>query len=135
MTDGFDDTTVDLSEDELKFIPLIIAGLRRRKGPDTAISSQIICDRLNERNHDKSISDCKMSPIRLRKCINHIRRHGLLNFVIGSSTGYYVSHDPGVVKRAINELYREAATVKARADAMQEYLNKELSTSQQKMKL
>lgn len=133
--EGFDEYTSDLTEDELKFIPLIVRGLQQKIGPTKAIIGQAICDRLNTYNEEKKLAACKMTPARLRKCINHIRRTGTLNFVIGSSVGYYVSRDPGVVSKEIKSLVQRATAIQAVADAIQEHLNVMLTGSQQKMKL
>ena len=135
MITNFDEITHDLTDEEKKFIPYIINGLKRRVGPDSVVKTEVICNGLNSLNEARKFATCKMSPARLRKCINHIRRNGLLNFVIGTSAGYYVTQETVVVIRQCESMDQRAAAIKEVSTKMREYLSSHSSGTQSTMEI
>ena len=121
--DGFEEQTAPLSDEERKYIPYIIIGLSKYRGPDQTVKTDAICKGLNALNEKKNIAACTMTPGRLRKCINSIRRSGELNFIIGTNQGYFIATDRAVVMREIESLEQRAAAIQAVADRMRDFLN------------
>lgn len=135
MIENFEDITEDLTEEEKKYIPWILKGLIKKVGPDQAVKTDAICRGLNALNEQKQFAACVMNPARLRKCINHIRRNGLLNFVIGTSKGYYVTGDHAVVLKEIRSLDQRSEAIKAVADSMRMHLSALHSSKQSTLNL
>ena len=79
MLKGFEKLTNELTDDELKKVPRIVSGLSKRIGKDNAVTSQIICDKM------------ELIGVRLRKIIHFIRVNNLLSGLCSNSKGYYVA--------------------------------------------
>ena len=79
MLKGFEKLTNELTDDELKKVPRIVSGLSKRIGKDNAVTSQIICDKM------------ELIGVRLRKIIHFIRVNNLLFGLCSNSKGYYVA--------------------------------------------
>lgn len=79
MLKGFEKLTEELKEDELLKVESIVKGLAARVGKKNAISSNIICEKMN------------LTGVRLRKIIHFIRINGLLFGVCSNSRGYYTA--------------------------------------------
>lgn len=96
MVDGFDRETAPLTEEEMRLLPIIVAGLKTKVGKEMAIHGATICEKMSEKFG-------KLTEPRLRKIVNHIRTNGILP-VIATSKGYYVSHDRDEVYAQIQSL-------------------------------
>ena len=79
MIKGFEDYTYELNDIELLIVDDIIKGLGARIGKDDAITSTVICNRLN------------INSGRLRKMINYIRITNQLPGLCSSKKGYFVA--------------------------------------------
>ena len=66
MLKGFEKLTDELTDDELKKVPSIVKGIGKRIGKENAVTSKIICDKMN------------LIGVRLRKIIHFIRVNNLL---------------------------------------------------------
>jgi predicted GTPase len=85
MIQGFEQETQPLTEyEEQLLLPVFITGLSKRIGKDLAISNAEMVDILRKK-------DYKISDVRVRKIINHIRTHGLVKGLIANSSGYFVA--------------------------------------------
>jgi hypothetical protein len=85
---------------------LIIKGLRNYKGKDNAISGTLICNTINEKELLKSY---KLTTVRLRKIVGHIRVTGKLMYLCSSSKGYYVAKDTQEFDDCIESLEQRVA--------------------------
>jgi hypothetical protein len=79
MLRGFEKLTDELTDDELKKVPSIVKGIGKRIGKKNAVTSKIICDKMN------------LIGVRLRKIIHFIRVNNLLYGLCSNSKGYYVA--------------------------------------------
>tara|TARA_R100000655_G_scaffold91646_1_gene132484 strand:- start:4458 stop:4829 length:372 start_codon:yes stop_codon:yes gene_type:complete len=79
MLRGFEKITVELTDDELKKVPTIVKGIQKRIGKENAVTSKIICDKMN------------LIGVRLRKIIHYIRVKNLISGLCSNSKGYYVA--------------------------------------------
>lgn len=85
MLKNFENETQPLTEyEEAILLPLFINGLSKRVGRENAISNNQMVDNLKRRNY-------KISEVRVRKIINHIRINGIIKGLVASSEGYYIA--------------------------------------------
>lgn len=115
MVTNFELETAPLTEEEKKYVPIIIKGLSN-KDKRNAIKSDAIIKALNEK-----YSYCKMTGARLRKITNFIRSEGILP-VIATSSGYYVSYDQEEIKAQIVSLLDRAEAIVNSANGLKKFL-------------
>lgn len=83
MLHGFENETRPLNGYEKStLLPIIVRGLANRTGAANAVSNGHICISLRNKGY-------KVTEVRIRKIINHIRTHGLVACLIASGKGYY----------------------------------------------
>lgn len=95
MITGFEKETELLTEFEKQLVNPICAGLRAHVGKHRAISNKLICEAINERpkgfiTEDMVKAGFKLTDIRLRKIINHIRNNDIIPMLCSNAKGYYV---------------------------------------------
>jgi hypothetical protein len=89
MLVGFEKITEDLTPfEEREALPIILAGLRTKLGKEKAISGTEICSKVNATGR---LGKYKLTPVKLRKMISHIRLYDLISGVLSSSKGYYLA--------------------------------------------
>ena len=89
MLKGFEKITEDLTPfEESEALPIILAGLRSKLGKSKAISATEICSKVNATGR---LGKYKLTPVKLRKMISHIRLYDLISGVLSSSKGYYLA--------------------------------------------
>ncbi len=106
MIQGFEEETAPLSDYELQLVPIFARGLRTKIGPMSAITGR-------EMIRAMVASGYKVNGPRVRKIINHIRMHGLVERLVATSAGYYVSEDPGELRRYADSLRSRASAIDA----------------------
>lgn len=116
MVTNFELETAPLTEDEKRYVPIIIKGLST-KTKDKAIKSDEIVKALNQK-----YSYCKMTGARLRKITNFIRSEGILP-VIATTNGYYVSYDQEEIKSQIVSLLDRAQAIINSANGLKKFLD------------
>ena len=85
MINNFPEQTKPLTEYELKMLlPVIVSGLKTKKGIDNAITNSKMCDSLKRLGY-------KITAPRMRAIIHHIRVNDIIPLLIGTSKGYYIS--------------------------------------------
>ena len=104
MLKGFEKLTDELTDDELKKVPRIVSVLSKRIGKDNAVTSQIICDKM------------ELIGVRLRKIIHFIRVNNLVSGLCSNSKGYYVAKN-------IKELEDNNVSLQQRISSQIEILN------------
>lgn len=106
MIKGFDQETAPLTNYETGvLLPLLVRGLRTKKGRDSAVTNRYIVTALR--------GSCKLSEARVRKIINHIRTNDLIPGLIATSDGYFIAE-------AESELLEYEESLKGREDAIRE---------------
>lgn len=106
MIKGFDQETAPLTNYETGvLLPLLVRGLRTKKGRDSAVTNRYIVTALR--------GSCKISEARVRKIINHIRTNDLIPGLIATSDGYFIAE-------AESELLEYEESLKGREDAIRE---------------
>ena len=85
MITNFENYTFELNNYEKDILlPKIIQGLSVRHGKAKAISNKQACNKMRQMG-------LKINPARFRKVIQYIRLNGLIQNLIASSKGYYIS--------------------------------------------
>lgn len=116
MLTGFEDITQPLTEYEQDvLLPVFVEGFMNKFGRSNAVTNKQIVERLKRK-------DYKVSDVRVRKIINHIRANGLINGLIATSDGYYISTDPDEIKRYIDSLEGRISAINQIRDTMIGYL-------------
>jgi hypothetical protein len=104
MLKGFEKLTEELTEDELKKVPIIVRGINNRTGKENAVNSQTICQSMN------------LKGVRLRKIIHFIRINNLASGLCSNSRGYYIAKN-------LQELSDNNISLKQRIASQVEILN------------
>ena len=127
MLPGFEDHTNDLTEYELQeLVPVFVNSFKKHVGKEAAITNKEIVSKMK-------IAGEKMTEIKVRKIINHIRTHALVPGLVASSSGYYVTNDPQEVERYINSLDGREAEIRRVKTTFKQYLNQLLNHHQTKL--
>ena len=92
--------------EESTVLPKVVRILQRAKGKRNAISNTAIRNILRE-YHKISIVDT-----RVRKIINFIRLNHYLNYLLATSTGYYISNDYNEIESYILSLKQREREIK-----------------------
>lgn len=112
MITNFEDTTKGLSTNENKIIlPRLIELVKWRIGKEKSITNKKLAHLLAEMGHD-------VQETSIRKMINQIRIHGLVENLLATSSGYYVSNDPKEINKYVLSLRERAAAINTVADAL-----------------
>jgi hypothetical protein len=119
MIEGFEEETASLSEYELKLVAIFVRGLQTKVGLMSAITGREMIKAM-------TASGYKVNGPRVRKIINYIRMHGLVDRLVANNAGYYVSEDE-------DELRRYAESLRSRAyaiDAIRERIESQIAAMQ-----
>ena len=123
MIKGFEKITHELTEEEMLLIQPFIVGLSKKVGKENAISNKTIRQKFQE---NRSL---KISDVRVRKVINHIRRNDLLPLLCSISKGYYIaksSHEVNDYLIGLKQRINEQQTIH---DSLKRQLNKKMLNS------
>lgn len=117
MLNGFEKQTEPLTDYESNvLLPLVIRGLKIRFGEKNAITNRKMTVVL--RNQDYEISEA-----RVRKIINHIRNHALIERLIATSKGYYIATSIEEMGNYIDSLRGRESAIGAMRESMEKQYN------------
>ncbi len=118
MVDNFERETAPLTEyEERTLLPIMVKCLNKHRGKERAISNRKMMEGLENGGYVVGGS------ARIRKLINHIRVNGLVECLMATNNGYYITEDPWEMKRYIESLQGREDAICAVKEAMQEQLN------------
>ncbi len=103
----FEPETTKLTEYELKLVPIVVNILKSRLGRENAITNNNLVNRMSK------LGFSSMTPERMRKLINHIRLYDLLDCLVASSKGYYISNDEKEISDYIGSLRGREEAIRA----------------------
>lgn len=107
MIHGFENETQPLNGYEKNtLLPIIVRGLTNKIGATNAVSNSHICISLRNKGY-------KVTEVRMRKIINHIRTHGLVTCLVASGKGYYRAESRQEVADYIESLKGRENAIKA----------------------
>lgn len=84
MIKNFEKETHELTEQELKIVPIIVKGLSIKVGKDNVVTNKTMVDGLK-------LKGWIVNPARIRKIIHHIRVLQLVPNLISTNKGYYIA--------------------------------------------
>ncbi len=99
--------TTKLTEYELKLVPIVVNILKSRLGRENAITNNNLVNRMSK------LGFSSVTPERMRKLINHIRIYDLLDCLVASSKGYYISNDEKEISEYIDSLRGREEAIRA----------------------
>lgn len=118
MIDNFEDYTAVLTDYERdEIVPALSDYLKARVGSKNAIRNKELCRILT----DKGVQG--LNEARVRKCINYIRRKGLVQHLIANSKGYFVATSIEQEERYIRSLRQRQHAIEAVADVLSDGLS------------
>jgi hypothetical protein len=118
MIEGFEKETAPLNDYERKeLLPMILSGLKTKKGAKAAVTNKTIVLALKK-------TGLKINDARVRKIINHIRRHNLIEGLIATSAGYYIAENYQEVESYIVSLLGRESAIKQVRVTMEQYAEK-----------
>lgn len=117
---NFEDITAELSDDEIRLIPLLIGGFKNRTKANPIKAPEIV-NKVNDYLIDKG-EKVRLSEPRLRKIVNHIRSNSLLP-LIATSKGYFVSTDRMELINQIESLEQRANSIAKCALGLKSFLS------------
>ena len=117
MIDNFEEYTHELTNKELKLIPMIVKGLVTKVGKEMAITNKEMVTKLK-------VIGVKVTGPRLRKIIHHIRITGQVERLIATSKGYHVSNEPEEIKEYIESLEQRLSSIEFMKYALEGHLNR-----------
>ena len=105
MIATFETHTKPLNEYEREtLLPIMVRCLAKHIGKSCAISNAQMCEKM-------ALYGYQIGEVRVRKIINHIRNNGLVECLIATGKGYYVTE-------SIQEMETYIESVKNREDAI-----------------
>lgn len=119
MITNFEEHTSDLSETELEMLPFLIQGFKKHDESDP-IKAPVIVKLINQ-FFAKNKSPFKMTEVKLRKFVNHIRSNSLLP-LIATSDGYFVTGNKEIIKSQIISLKQRAFSINTCAGGLETFL-------------
>lgn len=120
MLTNFENITQELNNEELKLVPILIQGFKKRT-KENPIKAPEIVKKCSEYLETQTEIKAKINEPRLRKIVNHIRTNSLLP-LIATSNGYYVSNDRMEILSQIESLEQRANSVARCALGLKEFL-------------
>lgn len=107
-----------LSEyEENTLLPIMVECLKSKKGIDKATTNSFMCTRLKAHGY-------KVSSARIRKLINRIRTEHLIDCLIASSNGYYISDSIPEMVSYIESLQGREDAIRQVREALEEQLER-----------
>lgn len=117
MIKGFEEETRKLSREEIEVMHLVVELLKGHVGRSCAVSAKHI-QKLLEENHFIIIAEA-----RIRKIINHIRRHNMVHLLLANNVGYYVATDLADAKDYLKSLEQRIAAQQQVYNELQHQIN------------
>ena len=118
MIATFETQTKPLNEYEReKLLPIMVKCLARHIGKNRAISNSQMCAKM-------AVYGYQIGETRVRKLINHIRNNCLVERLIASGKGYYVTESTEEMEAYIKSVKNREDAIRAMRMSMEEQLSK-----------
>lgn len=118
MIATFETQTKPLNEYEReKLLPIMVKCLARHIGKNRAISNSQMCAKM-------AVYGYQIGETRVRKLINHIRNNCLVERLIASGEGYYVTESTEEMETYIKSVKNREDAIRAMRMSMEEQLSK-----------
>lgn len=118
MITTFETQTKPLTEYENDtLLPIMVKCLSKHIGKDKVITNAEMCAKM-------AIYGYKIGETRVRKIINHIRNNGLVECLIATGKGYYVTESIQEMETYIESVKNREDAIRAMRLSMEEQLSK-----------
>jgi len=104
-------------------LPIFIRCLKKKVGRENAVTNAQICSSLKK-------FGLKITPVLVRKIINHIRRNGSVKRLVASSDGYYVSNDKKELEAYIYSLSGRESAIREVRRCLEQQINEPIELFQ-----
>lgn len=103
----FEQETSNLTDYEMnELMPIMVKCLKNKIGKENAITNSVMVEKMREHGYN-------LTEIRVRKIINYIRTHGLIERLMASNRGYYITTDK-------DEMWKYCQSLLGREEAIRE---------------
>ena len=118
MIATFETHTKPLNEYEREtLLPIMVRCLAKHIGKSCAISNAQMCEKM-------ALYGYQIGEVRVRKIINHIRNNGLVECLIATGKGYYVTESIQEMETYIESVKNREDAIRAMRLSMEEQLSK-----------
>lgn len=118
MIATFETQTKPLNEYEREtLLPIMVRCLAKHIGKSCAISNAQMCEKM-------ALYGYQIGEVRVRKIINHIRNNGLVECLIATGKGYYVTESIQEMETYIESVKNREDAIRAMRLSMEEQLSK-----------
>lgn len=118
MITTFETQTKPLNEYEREtLLPIMVRCLAKHIGKSCAISNAQMCEKM-------ALYGYQIGEVRVRKIINHIRNNGLVERLIATGKGYYVTESIQEMETYIESVKNREDAIRAMRLSMEEQLSK-----------
>lgn len=118
MITTFETQTKPLNEYEREtLLPIMVRCLANHIGKSCAISNAQMCEKM-------ALYGYQIGEVRVRKIINHIRNNGLVECLIATGKGYYVTESIQEMETYIESVKNREDAIRAMRLSMEEQLSK-----------
>ena len=118
MITTFETQTKPLNEYEREtLLPIMVRCLAKHIGKSCAISNAQMCEKM-------ALYGYHIGEVRVRKIINHIRNNGLVECLIATGKGYYVTESIQEMETYIESVKNREGAIRAMRLSMEEQLLK-----------
>lgn len=118
MITTFETQTKPLNEYEREtLLPIMVRCLAKHIGKSCAISNAQMCEKM-------ALYGYQIGEVRVRKIINHIRNNGLIECLIATGKGYYVTESIQEMETYIESVKNREDAIRAMRLSMEEQLSK-----------
>ena len=118
MITTFEIQTKPLNEYEREtLLPIMVRCLAKHIGKSCAISNAQMCEKM-------ALYGYQIGEVRARKIINHIRNNGLVECLIATGKGYYVTESIQEMETYIESVKNREDAIRAMRLSMEEQLSK-----------
>ena len=114
---NFEEYTHDLSDYELSLVPRFVKSFQTKIGKEHAVTAKIIEERM-------LLVGQRVSGPRIRKIVNYIRNMGLVEGLVATSSGYYITKDHQEISDYIESLEGREGAIRVVREGMEAYLRR-----------
>ena len=118
MVKFFEKETAPLTEYEKEtLLPIMVKCLSNKVGKEKAITNEKMCEKMMKHGYI-------ISTARVRKIINHIRINGLIECLMATNYGYYITKDKKEMIDYISSLSGRIDAIQAVKNEMEEQMRR-----------
>lgn len=118
MIQNFIKETSELTKYEAEvLLPIIVMCLQHHIGKDKAVTNRQICERMKKKGYE-------LTETRVRKIVNRIRTNNLVECLIATSKGYYVTHNKKELENYIKSLKGREEAIRMVRESLEQQTRK-----------